>query len=94
MTQVGHFPGSRVSHDRADGVCFRFRTYQFAPGQWGYALQRANGQDVSSPIADPDWHSEAEAIEAIHRDAELMEIVPGYGWCVVNKPAAPGIGPR
>lgn len=93
MSHPGHFPGSRVPHDRADGVCFRFRTFQFAPGQWGYELLRANG-DSASAIADPNWGTEPEAIDAIHRDAEQMQIVPGYGWCVVDQPAAPRQGPR
>lgn len=93
MAQTDHFPGSNVSHDRADGVCFRFRTFQFAPEQWGYELLRANC-DSASAIADPNWRTEAEAIDAIHRDAELMQIVSGYGWCVVDEPAPPRQGPR
>ncbi len=53
-------------------------------------LVSANGEPTST-VADPDYFSEREAIEAIHEAAPTLYWCKGYGW-VGPDPAAPTFG--
>jgi hypothetical protein len=84
MSTVAHLHENLISVQReSDNVWFHFRTYRLKDYEWGYELVRADGHPASC-IGDPDFGNEWMAVEAIHRDLDKWERVPGYGWCTAG----------
>jgi hypothetical protein len=66
---------------KSDGKVFEVDIYQFARGEWGYALLDVDGEPAGGTYSDPDYRNERECRAAARRFVEAAYRHPLVGWC-------------